>query len=141
MSESESEHEISAIINSVSKHPKTKSVNLKVEGVNIDMIVDSGSSVNIIDKESFRKIQQKLKREIKVKSSKAKLCPYASKPIKTIGYFETIIKSTLRVSAQKVYIVNKEKEKEKEKASTFYKSNVKANMKKPKRDKYTWLKI
>ena len=33
----------------------------------------------------------------------------ASKPIKTIGYFETIIESTLRVSAQKVYIVNKEK--------------------------------
>ena len=54
----------------------------------------SHSSVNIIDKESFRKIKKKSKREIKVKSSKAKLYPYASS-IKTIFWHNNRI--TLRV--------------------------------------------
>ena len=97
-----------ALINSLSRRNKTSSVHVKIEGVTVSMIVDSGSTVSILDNKTFRKIQNKLSKQIHVKKSKAKIYPYASDPIKTRGYFNTTIESTERFTTQKVYIVDKE---------------------------------
>ena len=101
--------DVSALVNSLSKNPKTKSVFVKIEGVNVPMIIDSGSSVNIIDLETFRTVQKNVPKALNVKVSKAKIFPYASKPINTRGYFITSIESERKFSIQKVYVVNKER--------------------------------
>ena len=80
------------------KNPKLKNVVVKVENVDVSMIIDSGSSVNIIDTGTFRKIQKKNK--IVLKPSKTKIYPYASEPIKTLGYFQGTV---LRIKIFFVY--------------------------------------
>ena len=59
-----------------------KTTVLKVEKTNLRMIIDTGSSVNITDKNSFEKVA-----EVSLKPSKTKIYPYASEPLVTKGYF------------------------------------------------------
>ena len=72
------------------------------------MIIDSGSSVNIVDRKTFQKIQQKSYKKFNIKTSKAKIYPYASELIKTLGYFKATMESSKRISVQRIYIVDKE---------------------------------
>ena len=50
------------------------------------MLIDTGSSVNIIDKNSFEKVAGKNK-NIRLQPSKTKIYPYVSEPLVTKGYF------------------------------------------------------
>ena len=49
------------------------------------MLIDTGSSVNIIGKNSFEKVAGKNKNRLQ--PSKTKLYPYVSEPLVTKGYF------------------------------------------------------
>ena len=49
------------------------------------MLIDTGSSVKIIDKNSFEKVAEK--KNMRLKPIKMKLCPYALEPLVTKEYF------------------------------------------------------
>jgi len=77
-------------VNSTSKLDK---IPVKVGGVNIDVVVDSGSDSNIIDRELWEKLKSK---KIQCKSRKCtrRLYPYTSKtPLQTVGCFEAEIEA------------------------------------------------
>ena len=104
--ESETEELFSIEANQMNnKNPKLKNVVVKVENVDVSMIIDSGSSVNIIDTGTFRKIQKKNK--IVLKPSKTKIYPYASEPIKTLGYFQALFENKNLFVTQKLFVVDK----------------------------------
>ena len=54
----------------------SKTTKLKVHNTNINFIIDSGSSINVIDKNSFRKLNPDNK--IKLHRSKQKIYPYGT---------------------------------------------------------------
>ena len=67
-------------------------VKTKLNYVKVMFSVDSGSSVNLIDKEKFRLINERSKTKLKLKKSKVKLFGYASKqPITVLGSFDAVL--------------------------------------------------
>ena len=43
-----------------------------------------------------------------LKTSKAKIFPYASKPLKTVGYFYASLETKNKITAEKIYVVDHE---------------------------------
>ena len=76
--------------------------------MNLRKLIDTGSSVNIIDKNSFEKVAEKNK-NIRLKPSKTKIYPYASEPLVTKGYIICKFETPHKVTVQKCYVVNKNK--------------------------------
>ena len=85
---------------------KTKSTNILLENVIIKMIIESGSSVNLIDKNTFERIKNHNPNLILKKSSTV-IFPYASKPLKLIGSLKAEIETKNKITTNKVYVVNK----------------------------------
>jgi len=90
----------------VSPKQRTESAKIKVENVEIKMIIDSGSSINIIDKDTFEKIKKRNKNLVLSKNIKTKIFPYASKPLKTLGHFQATLETENKISSQKVFVVD-----------------------------------
>ena len=84
------------------KKPKTTKV--KVEDVEIEMIIDSGSSINIVDLDTFNRIKKRNK-NLTLISTKTKIFPYASQPLKTAGYFNATIETDKRITTDKVFVI------------------------------------
>ena len=80
---------------------KTKSTNELVENVIIKMIIDSGSGVNLIDKNTFERIKNHNPNLILKKSSTV-IFPYALTPLKLIGCFEAEIETKNEITTNKV---------------------------------------
>ena len=61
---------------------------LRLNGVKVQMAIDSGASANIMDEERFQEIQERSKEKLQLEKSKVKLYGYASEaPILVAGEF------------------------------------------------------
>ena len=85
------------------ENENVNSIQLKYESITINemsvkFLIDTGSSVDIINKNSFYRIQSK-GQKIKLFKTKKKLYPYAQDPIEMLGYFESLIESENRYTA------------------------------------------
>ena len=91
------------IVNSVQQQTHT---HVQINDTPINMLIDTGSTINIIDTNSFNKIQKN--NNISLKQSKTKIFPYGSeKPLEIKGYFQAVIESKHRIITKKVFVVNK----------------------------------
>nr|XP_047144581.1 uncharacterized protein LOC124818105 [Hydra vulgaris] len=72
------------------------------------MIIDSGSSVNLIDKNTFKKIRSNNPNLI-IKKSSTTIFPYVLKPLKLIGCFKAEIEAKNKITTNNIYIVDKNK--------------------------------
>ena len=80
---------------------------IKINDVTIRANVDSGASVNIIDKTTFEKVTHQS--NIKLMRSQIKLFAYATKtPLDIKGYFETAVESGNRITLARFYVLNSE---------------------------------
>ncbi|XP_047124179.1 uncharacterized protein LOC124806921 [Hydra vulgaris] len=70
------------------------------------MIIDSGSSVNLIDKNTFERIRSNNPNLI-IKKSSTTIFPYASKPLKLLGCFKAEIEAKNKINTNNIYIVDK----------------------------------
>ena len=73
------------------KNENVNSIQLKHESLTISktsvkLLIDTGSSIDIIGKNIFDRVQSK-GRKIRLFKTKKKLYPYASDPIEMLGYF------------------------------------------------------
>ena len=85
----EEEDEYAFIVESVSQPEK---IGVSVGGIPVDMLVDSGASTNVIDKNLWTKLKQE-KIECVSKKSNKKLYPYGSKqPLEVLGTFSALTK-------------------------------------------------
>ena len=96
---------VSSVDNDKAKR-KLREVTVQIEGVQTKMILDTGSTVNLIDKNTFDKICKRNK-SLALKSTNSKIYPYASKPIKVLGCFQGTFENSKHISVGKVYVVNK----------------------------------
>ena len=81
---------------------------LKINNVNTHVIIDSGSTVNLIDKNTFNRIQKNTK-PIQLTKTRKKIFPYGvSKPLNILGYFDATIENTERIVTDEVYVINKQ---------------------------------
>ncbi|XP_065671738.1 uncharacterized protein LOC136089614 [Hydra vulgaris] len=85
---------------------KTKLINVLVENVVINMIVDSDSSVNLIDKNTFERIKNHSP-NLLLKKSSTVIFPYASTSLKLIGCLKAEIETKNKITTNKIYVVNK----------------------------------
>ena len=90
---------------SAMKTRKTKSVTAKIENVNVNIMIDTGSSVNLIDKNTYDKIYKR-NESLKLKKTTTNIFPYESHPLKLSGYFQASIETNKRFSTSKFYVVN-----------------------------------
>ena len=79
-------------VNSFESEQPIQYVTVKINNVKTKAIVDTGSSIDLIDKETFNKIV-KHNGEVHLHKTKKRIHPYASEPIKIYGYFKGIIES------------------------------------------------
>ena len=87
---------------------KFKCQNITIEGVNVSMVIDSGSTTNVIDNSTFKNINKEKNPKIQLKKTVSKLYPYASKPLQVIGYFNALLETEQYVCAEKIFVVDHE---------------------------------
>lgn len=86
------------------KLPKTT---VKFGTIEIRMLIDSGASVNIIDKTAYHILSRKIP-SINLQPSKVKLTPYGcDTPIEVMGQFQTAVESKHKITNGTFYVVNK----------------------------------
>ncbi|KAK3092457.1 hypothetical protein FSP39_003031 [Pinctada imbricata] len=94
----ESEDEYTFSVKGGAKQPKSK---IKVNNRNFHMLIDTGSSVNIMDEAAFSKIKPKPT----LNQSKTKIFAYgSSNNLKTLGFFTATIESESKISTGKFYV-------------------------------------
>ena len=80
---------------------------LHINDIPVQMIIDSGASIDVIDKNTFEKITERI--EIDLKRSKTKVFPYGgNKPLNMIGYFNGTIESKGRIVSSRIHVINKQ---------------------------------
>ena len=90
-------------VNDTNKRNRTDT-ELKVEGVTVGFLIDSGASVNILDFDTFNEIKQKT--GIKATSTKTRLFQYASnEPIRLIGSVQCLVEISHRLDVINFIIV------------------------------------
>ena len=77
---------------------------IAINGMSVEFLIDTRSSIDIIDKNTFNRIQSK-GRKVKLFKTKKKLYPYASDPIEMLGCFESLIENETRYTTTKVYVI------------------------------------
>ena len=78
---------------------------VKINDVTVHANIDSGASVNIIDKTTFGKVTHQS--NIKLMRNQIKLFAYATKtPLDIKGYFETAVESGNRITLAWLYVLN-----------------------------------
>ena len=77
---------------------------IKLENVDTKFLVDTGSSCDIIDKSTYDKVKAR-NPSLFLKETNKKLYPYASQPIKIIGYFNALIETPERFTNNKIFVV------------------------------------
>ena len=80
----------------VTSDEKLQHAEITIDGKSVKFVIDTGASVNIIDRNTWRNIGTELQ------NSKARLLPYGSDaPLELLGQFQATLQS-------KVYVINKE---------------------------------
>ena len=87
--------------NKIQSNSKLRHAFVMIENVKTKMMIDTGCSIDIIDKSTFMKINQ----NIELKQTKKQLFPYASQPIKTLGYFNGSLESKKRITTSKIFVI------------------------------------
>ena len=81
-------------------HPKVSSL---VNGFNLRFLIDTGSSINVIDYDTFQQLNGiELERNIKAITFNSK------EPVKMKGKLETTMESTLKLTVATVYVTEKD---------------------------------
>ena len=95
-------------INSTSRpSTHTNKTEVKLHGVSIQMIIDTGSSIDVIDKSTFNRINKHKK--IYLKRSTTKVFSYGSeKPLRMLGMFQTTIENQDRIVPCDVHVIDKQ---------------------------------
>ena len=87
------------------RNDSSKTTKLKVNNTNINFTINSGSSINVIDKNVFGKLNPDNK--IKLQRSKQKIYPYGiTEPLSMLGYFDTTLENKNIVDHAGIHIVN-----------------------------------
>ena len=98
-SESEEEYQVSAI---QQKKIGGYTITVKVDGIPLQVQIDSVADVNIIDEDSF----DKMKGQVTLKRTRAKLFAYNSTiPLPLIGKFTAVVSTKKRYEAADFYVV------------------------------------
>ena len=95
-------------VNSFESEQPLQYVTVKINNVKAKVIVDTGSSIDLIDKETFNKIV-KNNGEVHLPKTKKRIHPYASEPIKIYGYLKGIIESKKKITESKIFLLDKNK--------------------------------
>ena len=86
-----------AVNTNYNKAPTTK---LKINGKNVKFTVDTGSTINIIDENTFRQLQN-----INLQKTHVRAYPFnSSKPVQMTGKFDTLIESRKRLTIATIYV-------------------------------------
>ena len=93
------------VVSNVNSFSKTKQpiVKIKIHNVNLQVLIDTGSSLNIIDKLTFDRLKCK---DIALMKSDHKILPYGGGDLITpIGKFETVVESKRKCTVTTFYVV------------------------------------
>ena len=83
---------------------KTPKVNITVGGYNFPILVDTGSIINAIDRNTFNRMK-----DVKLQQTKVKAYPYnTAKPAQFLGKFETVIQTKSRCAVATFFVLNEE---------------------------------
>ena len=93
------------VVSNVNSFSKTKQpiVKIKIHNVKLQVLIDTGSSLNIIDKLTFDRLKCK---DIILMKSDCKILPYGGGDrITSIGKFETVVESKQKCTVTTFYVV------------------------------------
>ena len=83
---------------------KTPKVNITVGGYNFPILIDTGSTINVIERNTFNRIKA-----IKLEQTKVKAYPYnIAKPVQFLGKFEAVIQTKSRNAVASFFVLNEE---------------------------------
>ena len=98
-SSSSSEEEMFVLECTRIEKPNPK-VNIVIKGIRINMTVDTGASINVIDEVTFN-------RGVRLHKTKVKAYTYGGKqPVKFLGKFRTVMETKKSMTVADVYVVN-----------------------------------
>ena len=87
----------------VTSDEKLQHAEITIDGKSVKFVIDTGASVNIIDRNTWRNIGAELQ------NSKARLLPYGSDaPLELLGQFQATLQLNDNIVQSKVYVINKE---------------------------------
>ena len=102
--ESSSDDEYLFTLGNEASNPATPKTSVKINEQNVQMIIDTGASTDIIDKATFDRIS--VSRKIKLQKSTAQIFAYGSDmPLKTYGKFETTIESKKAITIATIHVI------------------------------------
>ena len=79
---------------------KATTTKLKINGKNVKFTVDTGSTINIIDENTFKQLQN-----INLQETHVRAYPFnSSKPVQMTGKFDTLIESRKRLTIATIYV-------------------------------------
>ncbi|CAB4016472.1 Retrovirus-related Pol poly from transposon, partial [Paramuricea clavata] len=82
-------------------HANTAKVKVKVGGASFMMTLDTGATINVIDEQTFSKMDG-----VKLKQTNTKAFPYnTTQPVKFLGNFEAVVETRKRLSVAMFYVV------------------------------------
>ena len=78
---------------------------LKIDGVQVEFLMDTGASVNILTQQDYDNICTISNRPIPLKKTKTKIYAFgSSQPVQLLGKFDTMIETKRRVAAATFYV-------------------------------------
>ncbi|XP_057298881.1 uncharacterized protein K02A2.6-like [Hydractinia symbiolongicarpus] len=106
--ESENEHSLFSVENNKVLNSVTNCAKILVENVPIKLMIDTGCTTSVIDRETFSKLESK-NLNVVLKSSKTKLYPYASQPVKVVGKFNALFETKKQMCSSVICVIDKQK--------------------------------
>ena len=81
---------------------------VKVASQSVAVLVDTGASVNVLNKRTFDEINNRTKNSLKLKKTKTRVCTYGKDdpPLKILGEVETLIETKTKFTNSKFYVVD-----------------------------------
>ena len=97
--DSKQQHSGRCKINSINKLPK---IDVKINGTLVNILVDTGACINVVDEKTFRK----LKIKSKLGKPDAKIYAYGSKKdLPVLGKFQTTIESKDKIVTAEIHVI------------------------------------
>ena len=81
---------------------------VKIASQSVAVLVDTGASVNILNKRTFDEINNRTKNSLKLTKTKTRVCTYGKDdpPLKILGEVETLVETKSKFTDSKFYIVD-----------------------------------
>ena len=79
---------------------------VKIANQNVAALVDTGASVNILNRRTFMEINSRLQKPLKLKRTKTKVCTYGKDDpsLKMLGEVDAVIESKTKFLESKVFV-------------------------------------